>query len=94
MRRHHDFYVYIATNRSRTLYIGVTNDIERRMAEHRDRVGGKFTSLYRIDRLIYLESMASVVDAIRREKELNGWRRSRKIELIDAVNPGWRDLSL
>jgi len=93
MRRHYEFFVYIATNRSRTLYIGVTNDIERRMAEHRDRVGSRFTSRYRIDRLVYLESMASVIDAIVREKELKGWRRSRKIELIESLNPGWNDLS-
>lgn len=89
-----NFYVYIATNHSKTLYIGVSNNIERRMQEHKQKLIPGFTKKYNINKLVYLEESDSIKDAITREKQLKGWRRSRKIELIESVNPEWRDLSL
>lgn len=93
MARRKTYWVYILTNRSGTLYIGVTSDLERRLAEHaRGADPNAFTARYAIDRLIYLERFADVGDAIQREKQLKGWRRSKKVALINAINPGWRDL--
>ena len=87
------YYVYILTNRSGTLYVGVTNNLERRLLEHREGVLGSFTSRYKIDRLLYFEETSDVTAAIKREKQLKGWTRKRKIELIVSVNPQWIDLS-
>ncbi len=92
MPRHYEFFVYIAANVSRTLYTGVTNDLERRMAEHRNHVATGFTTRYGIDRLIYFESMRDVFSAIGREKQIKGWTRAKKVALIESANPGWRDL--
>src|SRR5436190_12726281 len=87
------YYVYIMTNHSRTLYIGVTNDLERRVLEHRlGKVPG-FTSRYRITQVVYYEKFAQVVDAIAREKQLKGWTRAKKIALIETDNPHWDDLA-
>jgi putative endonuclease len=86
-------YVYIATNRSRTLYIGVTNDLERRMWEHRQKVGSEFAAKYSITQLVYYETFDDIRDAIAREKVLKGWRRDKKIDLIEDDNPLWEDLS-
>lgn len=88
------YYVYIATNRSKTLYIGMTNSLERRMYEHKHKLVPGFTVKYNIDRLVYSEQTPSVHDAIAREKELKGWTRARKIALINGMNPGWKDLSI
>jgi putative endonuclease len=87
------YFVYIMTNRGHTLYIGVTNDLERRVYEHKHRLVAGFTSRYAIDRLVYFEEHCDVQVAIAREKELKGWRRARKIALIESMNPAWRDLS-
>ena len=87
------FFVYILANRSGTLYIGVTNDLRRRLWEHRHCVNPGFTSRYNIRRLIYFETTHSILSAIRREKQLKGWKRERKIALVNAMNPGWKDLS-
>ena len=88
------YYVYIMTNRSGTLYIGVTNDLERRTYEHKmGLVASSFTSRYKTDRLVYFEESNDVQEAIAREKQLKGWLRKRKIALIVAMNPTWRDLS-
>jgi putative endonuclease len=84
---------YIATNGSKTLYTGVTNDLRRGMQEHRDSLIPGFTSKYRIDRLVYFETTSDVRAAITREKQIKGWRRERKLALIKAVNPKWADLS-
>lgn len=92
MRRPRTYWVYILTNRSGTLYVGVTNDLDRRLAEHAASGTERFTGRYALDRLIHAESHADVHDAIRREKQLKGWRRSKKVALINARNPGWRDL--
>ena len=87
------YYVYIMTNRSRTLYTGVTNNLERRVYEHKHKMGSKFTCKYNITRLVYYESFSDVRDAIAREKQIKGWLRSKKIALIESVNPKWEDLS-
>jgi putative endonuclease len=87
------YWVYIATNRSGTLYVGVTGDLRRRMAEHRAAETGGFTSKYRIDRLVYFESTADVSSAIAREKQIKGWGREKKLRLVESTNPGWVDLS-
>jgi putative endonuclease len=82
------------TNRTRTLYVGVTNDLERRVYEHAQHVFPGFTRRYAIDRLVYAEQCDGPTAAIEREKQIKGWRRSKKIALIESANPTWRDLSL
>ena len=71
----------------RTLYVGVTNNLERRVAEHRMGKGSVFTAKYRVHHLIYFEQFSSIIDAIRREKQIKGWTRIRKLELIQKINP-------
>jgi putative endonuclease len=95
LRRVHmkTYYVHIMTNRSGTLYTGVTGDLERRVYEHKHGVGSKFTARYRIDRLLHFEAFSDIRDAIAREKRIKGWLRARKIALIESVNPNWADLS-
>ncbi|MFO1325445.1 MAG: GIY-YIG nuclease family protein [Burkholderiales bacterium] len=88
------YYVYIIASRSRTLYIGVTGNLVRRVLEHKERKGSAFTSKYRIDRLVHFEETGSVDAAIEREKQLKSWRRQKKIALIDSANPTWTDLGL
>ena len=87
------YYTYILTNNSGTLYIGVTNDLHRRMNEHRERRNEGFTARYNIHRLVYFETTRDILNSIRREKEWKGWKRARKIALINSMNPGWKDLS-
>ena len=87
------YYVYIMTNKSGTLYIGVTNDLARRMYEHKNGLGGQFTTRYRITRLLYFEETRDVHAALAREKQLKGWTRAKKLELIASDNPQWVDLS-
>jgi len=87
-----DYYVYIMTNRSGSLYTGVTNDLERRVFEHKQGKQG-FTARYRLSRLVYFETTTDVRSAIEREKEIKGWIRRKKIALIAAANPKWHDLS-
>ena len=87
------YHVYIMTNRpSGTLYTGITRDIERRVHEHRRGRGSAFTRKYNVTRLVYLESCADVREAIAREKQIKGWKRVRKITLIESANPTWEDL--
>jgi len=87
------YYVYIMTNHSGTLYTGVTNDLLRRVAEHKSGRGSGFTSRYRITRLVHFEERGDVQSAIEREKRIKGWDRAKKIALIERDNPGWKDLS-
>jgi putative endonuclease len=87
------YWVYIMASQTRTLYAGVTNDIERRVAEHKAGQGSAFTTRYHVDRLVYSEPFSDVRDAIGYEKRLKGWIRARKIALIEASNPTWDDLS-
>ena len=86
------YFVYILTNRSDGLYVGVTSDIERRVAEHKLKVAEGFTSKYNVSTLVYYEATSDVHAAIAREKQIKGWRRAKKIALIESVNPQWRDL--
>ena len=87
------YYVYIMASRSGTLYTGMTNDLRRRLDQHRQGIGSQFVVRYRINRLVYYEVCGDVRSAIAREKEIKGWRRSKKVALIESVNPGWRDLT-
>ena len=86
------YYVYIMASRSRVLYVGVTNDLARRVNEHRCARNKGFTSRYRVTRLVYFEEFMDIRDAIAREKAIKSWRRSRKVLLIEARNPSWEDL--
>ncbi|MCH8204318.1 MAG: GIY-YIG nuclease family protein [Candidatus Hydrogenedentes bacterium] len=88
-----EYAVYILTNKSRTLYTGVTSDICRRVRQHKTKDTKGFRQKYNIDRLVYCEVHQSVHDAIRREKQIKGWLRAKKIGLIEESNPNWRDLS-
>ena len=87
------YYTYIVASRSRVLYVGITNDLTRRVAEHKSGEVDGFTKLYRVNRLVYYEEFANPSDAIAREKEMKRWLRSKKVELIRVTNPDWRDLS-
>jgi putative endonuclease len=89
----HTYWVYIVSSRTGTLYIGVTNNIERRMREHKSGEFEGFASAYQCNRLVYWESFDDVHKAIGREKQLKGWRRSKKIALVEAMNPRWEDLA-
>ncbi len=89
-----EYYVYIMTNGVRTLYIGVTNDLARRVYEHKQKLIDGFTKKYNITFLIYYETTSHVEAARAREKQLKGWRRAKKIALIEASNPQWKDISL
>jgi putative endonuclease len=87
------YCVYILANRSRGLYTGMSNNLDRRMIEHREELVPGFTSRYRIFRLVHFELFGDVRDAIAREKEIKGWRREKKIRLIEGDNPTWADLA-
>ena len=87
------YYVYIMTNRSKTLYIGVTNNLQRRMYEHKHHLMAGFTNKYDLTRLVYFEETSDVNIAIAREKQIKGWLRAKKVALIESMNPDWRDLS-
>ena len=88
------FWVYILANSHNTsLYTGMTNNLERRIAEHKSHVIPGFSATYKTDRLIYSESYDTAADAIAREKQIKSWRRSKKDDLIALHNPQWRDLS-
>jgi putative endonuclease len=90
-----NYYVYILTNsRNTVLYIGVTNDLARRISEHKLKLIKGFTSKYNVDKLVYYETFSDPNQAIHREKELKGWLRSKKISLINSINLGFKDLSL
>jgi putative endonuclease len=87
------YYVYILSNSSRTLYVGMTNDLVRRVYEHKQKRMPGFTARYNLTELVYFEEAAHPQIAIAREKELKGWRRSRKVALVSVANPTWRDLA-
>ncbi len=86
------YYVYIMASRSRTLYIGVTGHLLARITQHRSLAHEGFTRKYRCTRLVFVEETDDVFAALEREKQLKGWRREKKIALIEAANPGWHDL--
>jgi putative endonuclease len=87
------YFVYIMSNLARTLYTGVTNNLERRSNEHKTGAIPGFTKLYKIDRLVYFQETNDIAEAIAAEKQIKGLRRSKKIALIEEENPSWRDLS-
>lgn len=87
------FWVYIVASRTGTLYIGMTNDLEVRVRQHKAGEIEGFSAQYHCTRLVYYESFDYVQKAINREKQLKGWRRSKKIALIEKVNPRWEDLA-
>jgi len=93
MARQYQYSVYIMTNKSGTLYTGVTNNLERRIYEHKHHLVKGFTNKYKIEKLVYFEETSDVNAAISREKEIKGWLRKKKIALIELINPGWKDLS-
>ena len=87
------YFVHIlASRKAGTLYIGVTNDVARRVNEHRQGIGSQFVKKYRVTRLVHMESHVGIDDAIQREKTLKEWPRARKIRLIERDNPEWEDL--
>ena len=90
-----EYFVYIVTNKSnKVLYIGVTNNLERRMFEHKNKMIDGFTKRYNLTRLVYFEETSDVRSAIEREKQLKNWHRDWKIKLITEFNPEWKDLSV
>ena len=90
----HQYYVYIMASRGRTLYVGVTNDLVRRVFEHKEGLTAGFTAKYKITKLVYFEDTNDVRTAIEREKQLKAWRRSKKVALVESANSEWKDLSL
>ena len=88
-----NYYVYIMTNKSRTFYTGVTNNLERRVYEHKHKLIEGFTKRYNITLLVYYEVFSDIREAIAREEQVKDWRREKKIALIASMNPGWKDLS-
>ena len=89
-----EYYVYIMASRRRVLYVGVTNDLARRVGEHKQKKNAGFTARYNVNRLVYFEEYGDIREAIAREKQIKGWRRSKKVALIELLNPKWRDLAL
>jgi putative endonuclease len=87
------YYIYIMANQSKRIYTGVTNNLERRVYEHKNHTDAGFTSRYLITRLVYFEETADVNAAIAREKQIKGWLRAKKVALIESINPRWQDLS-
>ena len=86
------YYVYILASASNTLYVGVTNDLPRRLYQHRHKLIPGFSSRYNINRLVHYEETTDVRSAIAREKQIKAWGRSKKTSLIEASNPAWNDL--
>lgn len=93
MHQQHEYFVYIMASVSKVLYIGFTNDLNRRVLEHKLRLKVSFTAKYYVTHLVYYEIFTSPWEGIYREKQLKKWRRSKKIWLIEQMNPMWRDLS-
>jgi len=87
------YYVYIMTSPTGTLYTGVTNNLQRRIYEHKHKLIEGFTQSYNITRLVYYEETDDVQTALAREKQIKGWLRRKKIALIESLNPTWQDLS-
>ena len=88
------YYVYILTNwNNKVMYIGVTNDLNRRLYEHKNSMLEGFTKKYNVHNLVYCEETGNINDAISREKQIKGWKRDKKNELVESINPNWCDLS-
>ncbi len=93
MVRSKTYYVYIVASQTRVLYVGFTDNIQRRVSQHKTGEIEGFTQRYRVDALVYLESFSDVHSAISREKQIKHWARSKKVQLIERTNPLWQDLS-
>jgi putative endonuclease len=92
--RFNRYYTYMLTNKgNNVLYTGMTNDLERRMREHREGLNEGFTNRYNCHKLVWFDIHSKPMDAIRREKQIKGWIRAKKDDLINEMNPGWDDLS-
>ncbi len=87
------YFVYIMASPSRTLYTGVTNNLQRRVFEHKNKLIEGFSKKYNVALLVHHETFGEITDAIAREKQIKGWVRRKKIALIEASNPNWQDLS-
>ena len=94
MQKQHQYYVYIMTNKSGTLYVGMTNNIKKRVYDHKNKLVEAFTKKYNINKLVYFEMFEDVFSAIAREKSIKGWLRKKKLQLIKTNNPDWVDLSI
>ncbi|MBL7174648.1 MAG: GIY-YIG nuclease family protein [Desulfobacteraceae bacterium] len=89
------YYVYLITNwNNKVMYVGVTNNLERRIYEHKKKLVKGFTKKYNVNKLVYFEETQDVIAAINREKEIKKWRREKKNQLVNRINPTWQDLSL
>ena len=89
----HNYYIYIIANDSKVIYIGVTNDLDRRVSQHKSKLIPDFTKTHNCDRLVYYQHFRDIRYAIAREKQLKGWRREKKITLIELNNKYWTDLT-
>jgi putative endonuclease len=87
------YYIYVLSNISKMIYIGVTNNLERRVFEHKSKRRDGFTKKYNLHRLVYYDETDDIGRAIEREKRLKGWTRQKKVALIESINPKWKDLS-
>ena len=87
------YYTYIMTNRSKTLYVGMTNNLKRRVFQHKQKQADSFTKRYNMTRLVWFSKFRTPLAAIRMEKRVKGWLRQKKLELIETDNPEWKDLS-
>jgi putative endonuclease len=90
----HQFYVYILASKTAVLYIGMTNELERRVSEHKQKLVPGFTAKYNVSTLVWYDAFSNASDAIAAEKKIKGWTRAKKVALIESMNPKWRDLSL
>ena len=89
------YYVYMMSNwNNKVFYVGVTNNLERRVYEHKNKLNGGFTARYNVNKLVYFEETNDVETAIEYEKKIKGWRREKKNDLVNEMNPEWIDLSL
>ena len=87
------YYVYLMSSKAKVLYVGMTNNLARRMYEHKNKLNQGFTAKYNVDSLVYFEEVESELAAKKREKQIKGWLRIKKIKLIESINPDWNDLS-
>ena len=91
---HKEYYVYLVTTyNNKVMYVGITNNLARRIYEHKNKLVDGFTKKYNISKLVYFEHTSDVLSAIAREKEIKKWRREKKNKLVNAANPEWKDLS-
>ncbi len=92
-RKDTEYAVYVMASTTGTLYIGVTNDLATRVRQHKQKINSGFTSRYHVTKLVYFEMTPSVEAAIAREKQLKGWKRVKKVALVESANPSWKDLA-